>query len=174
MKHSFAKISFLFMALLTSCNSKPIASCDSTYVAQGTFSSFSEIASIFTENELINIAYINNSGHKVYDAERNEMVIDSSVLVDIEPLDNETELTIRKDYYNSIKDTLEKEEYLHPDDPFSDVKIAKYCGYYHGYHVLRFWDIKDYVAEVGYEVISNLTFEYPYEGGNKLVCWMEI
>ncbi len=170
MKHSFAKISFLFMALLTSCNSKPTTSCDSTYVAQGTFSSFSEIASIFTENELINIAYINN-GHEVYDAEGNEITIDQSILVDIEPLDNETELTIRKDYYNSIKDTLKKEQYIHPDDPFSDVEIADYCGYYHGYHVLRFSDIGDFPAVEGTEIIFDLTFTYPYAQGNKLIGW---
>lgn len=162
MKHLFTKLSFLYMAVLTSC--------DSTYVPKGTFTNLSEVASLFTENELINIAYVNNR-HKVYDAEGNRMTIDPSILVDVEPLDEKTELTIRKDYYNSIKDVKDKLDFIHPEDPFSDVKIVAYCGYFHDYYVLRFDDIGNYFAVVGYEVISNFTFEYPYEGGNKVVCW---
>ncbi len=162
MKHLFTKLSFLLITLLSSC--------DNTYVPKGTFTNLSEIAYLFTQDELINIAYINNGGG-VYDADGNRMSIDKSTLVDVEPLDSKTELTIRKDYYNSIKDTKRKDDYIHQDDPFSDIKISDYCGYYHGYYVLRFYDVGDYFAVIGTETIANLMFVYPYEGGNKLVGW---
>ncbi len=162
MKHLFTKLSFLLITLLTSC--------DNTYVPKGTFTNLSEIAYLFTQNELVNIAYINN-WDKLYDANGDKIQIDESVLVDVEPLDSKTELTIRKDYYNSIKDKTPLEEYIHQEDPFSDVKISKYCGYYHGYYILRFNDIGHYLTVVGTETIANLMFVYPYEGGNKLVGW---
>ncbi len=162
MKHLFTKLSFILITLLSSC--------DNTYVPKGAFTSLSEIASLFTQDELINIAYINN-GHELYDANGEKMSFDESILVDVEPLDSKTELTIRKDYYNTIKDTLDKEEFIHPDNPFSDIKISAYCGYYHGYYVLRFYDIRDYAAVEGNEMIAGIMFVYPYGGGNKLVGW---
>ncbi len=162
MKHLFTKLSFLLITLLTSC--------DNTYVPKGTFTNLSEIAYLFTQDELINIAYRNNH-NKVYDADGNRMAIDESILVAVEPLDSKTELTIRKDYYNSIKDEIPLEEFTHPNDPFSDVKISDYCGYYHGCYVLRFDDILLHRAVIGQETIANLTFYYPYDGGTKLVGW---
>ncbi len=166
MKHSFVKISFLFMALLTSCNSKPTTSCDSAYVAKGTFSSFSEIASIFTENELINIAYINN-GHEVYDAEGNEITIDQSTMKDYGTLDKELELTIREDYYSINKD---KESFVRESVTLDDISIYKYYGYFNDYHifVIELAQVSRLTVEVS-EVISDITFTFPEP--MDLLCW---
>ncbi len=167
MKHSFVKISFLFMALLTSCNSKPTTSCDSAYVAHGTITPFKDISSTFTRNDLINLAYLVDFKQSVYDAEGNEITINPSTMKDYGTLDKELELTIREDYYSINKD---KESFVRESVTLDDISIYKYYGYFNDYHifVIELTQVSRLTEEVS-EVISDITFTFP-EPMN-LLCW---
>lgn len=167
MKHTFAKIPFLCMALLTSCNSKPTTSCDSAYVAQGTITPFKDISSTFTRNDLINLAYLVDFKQSVYDAEGNEITIDPSTMKDYGTLDKELELTIREDYYSINKD---KESFVRESVTLDDISIYKYYGYFNDYHifVIELAQVSRLTVEVS-EVISDITFTFPEP--MDLLCW---
>lgn len=155
------------MALLTSCNSKPIASCDSAYVAKGTITPFKDISSTFTRNDLINLAYLVDFKQNVYDADGNEITINPSTMKDYETLDKELELTIRKDYYSINKD---KEDFVRESVTLDDKSIYKYYGYFNDYHIfmIELAQVSRLTVEVS-EVISDITFIFPEP--MDLLCW---
>lgn len=163
MKHLFAKVSLLFIALLTSC--------DSTYVAKGTITPLREISSTFTRDDLINIAYLINAEHHVYDADRNEITIDPSTMKEAGTLDKETETTILKDYYALNKDT---DMFVDASVTLNDIAISHYFGYFNDYHLFTICGTKwDYIAVECEEIISDILFIFPDPEVQNLLCWKE-
>ncbi len=161
MKCLFTKLSFLFMAVLTSC--------DSTYVAKGTITPFKDISSTFTRDDLVNLAYIVNGNQPVYDADGNEIAIDPSTMKEPGTLDKELELTLRKDYYALNKDT---DIFVKESMTLDDISIWKYYGYFNDYHIFVIGSTKwDYPAVECEEIISDILFTFPSPQEKNLLCW---
>lgn len=161
MKHLFAKVSFLLMAIL--------ASCSSTYVAEGTITPFKDISSTFTRDELINLAYLINFKQTVYDADGNEIAIDSSKMKEPGTLDKELEDTFRKDYYALNKDT---DAFVKESVTLDDISIWKYHGYFNNYHIFVIGCTKwNYATVECEEIISDILFIFPSPQEKNLLCW---
>jgi len=154
----------IFVNFLSSCSDN-----NSSSKMYGDFITLSEgyEKKFLTYDNLINIAYWNNKG-KVYNQDGNEKDYDPGIITSKVSLDDQIKEEIISDFYYTL---LEDEYFQAEAITISDIKISVYCGTYNNLVSLRFVDNEILGAVTGQEVIDDLLFKYPYDGGNKVLLW---
>ena len=140
-------------------------------VNHGTFYSMEELYEnkTLTHEDIKNIAYYNNDGI-YYDENYDEVDEDWGEITPLAEVSEATFEVIKEDFF-----AIESQDPYYEEDPltFDQIDISVYCGVYHDYVAVRFFNTKALAAVVGYSTLDGIIFCWPYDGGNHVILWLE-